>query len=302
MKKILLIALIIISLLFTAGCEMLEQRQAAPASSPPVSSAPAGDSGNSPASPPDGRLSSAPAPAFTPPPARPTLTLMIPEGFTLARIGMELEEMGLFTAAEFIDTAQNGDFSEFSLVAAQNFNPNRCFTLEGYLFPDTYEIYADDPPEAVIRRMLANLERRINDDLRREIAESGYTFDEILTIASIIEKEALGVDVRLLVSSVIHNRLNIRMMLQMCYTDIYVRHVIEPFVDGGIERFNEFYNTYRAAALPPGAICNPGLAAIRAALNPADTAYFFFISDPEDNFHFAAGWDQHVANVQRYLQ
>jgi len=232
-----------------------------------------------------------------------TLILTIQEGYTLWRIGMTLEEMGVCTAVEFIEAAQTGDFSEFPLVAAQTPNPNRFLALEGYLFPGVYEIYAAEPPEAIIRRILANTERMIDEELRLVIAQGGYTVDEILTIASIIQKESLGNDAaKPLVSSVIHNRLNTGMMLQMCYTSFYVRDYIDTFFDGEPHPFAEHYNTYICHALPAGAICNPGLSAIRAALLPAETDYFFYIWDNDGNFHFAARWEEHVANVERYLR
>ena len=232
-----------------------------------------------------------------------TLALTIPPGATLLCVGRALEEMGVCTAAELIEAAQSSDFSEFSLVAAQAPNPNRFFALEGYLFPGVFEIYPDESPDSIIRRILSNTERVMDADLRQAIADSGYTVDEIITIASIIQKESLGIDaVKPLVSSVIHNRLHAGMMLQMCYTAFYVRDVIDPFFDGEANPFGPYYNTYICPALPAGAICNPGLEAIRAALLPADTAYFFYIWDDDDGFHFAVTWEEHVANVQRYLR
>ena len=238
-----------------------------------------------------------------PEPPRPAmLTLAVREGYTLLRIGRTLEEMGVCTAAEFIDAARHGDFSDFSLVAAQMPNPNRFFSLEGYLFPGEYEIYPDELPESIIRRMLSETERAINEDMRRAIYESGYSTDEILIIASIIQAESLNDDdFKLLVSSVIHNRLNTGMMLQMCMTSFYVRDYIVPLLDGGDNPYMEHYNTYFTRALPAGAIGNPGINAIRAALNPADTSYFFYIWDNDDNFHFAVTWEEHLVNVREYL-
>jgi cell division protein YceG involved in septum cleavage len=196
MKKILITILVVIALLLGAGCDILQ----------------------------DELLSRLPADIPPPQPVRETLTLLVPEGFTLARIGMTLEEMGVCTVWEFIDAAQNGDFSEFPLVAAQTPNPHRCFALEGYLFPDTYQFYLSDTPEMLIRKMLANTERKITDALRIVINESGYTVDEILALASIIEKEAFGPPYMNKISSVLHNRLDIGMMLQCDVTIISRRY------------------------------------------------------------------------------
>jgi len=237
-----------------------------------------------------------------PPAPLAALTLIIPEGYTLLRIGRTLEDMGICTVEDFVSAARYGDFSDFPLVSAAKSNPNRFFSLEGYLFPGEYEIYPDETAESIIRRVLAETERMIDEDKRRTIYESGYSVDEILIIASIIQKESLGNDdFKPLVSSVIHNRLNIGMMLQMCMTSFYVRDYITPLLNGEDNPYMEHYNTYFARALPAGAICNPGLNAIHAALNPADTRYFFYIWDNDDNFHFAVTWEEHLANVRAYL-
>jgi len=238
-----------------------------------------------------------------PQPTPATLTLSVAEGYTIARIGMAIEELGASTTTEFIGAAQTGDFSEFSLVAAMPRNPERFFALEGYLFPGVYEIYPDQSSESIIRHMLSQTEQMIDEDLRRSIAESGRTVDEILTLASIVQSESLGNDdAKPLVSSVIHNRIATGMMLQMCKTSFYVRDYIAPLYEGDPARFHEQYNTYMLHGLPAGPICNPGPSAIRAALAPARTNYFFYIWDDYDNFHFAATWEEHLANVQKYLR
>ena len=295
MKKIIMIAVIILSL---TGCEVRNESVAAHETAPPEI-----PQENSQAEIPQQECG---VPLLyeeaSPQAAANTLTLTIPEGYTLVRIGMMLEEMGVCTAEEFIQAAQTGDFSEFPLIAAQIPNSNRFLALEGYLFPGTYEIYADELPDSIIRRMLSKTERMIDDALREIIAESDFTVDEILIIASIIQKESLGDDdFKPLVSSVIHSRLSIGMMLQMCYTAFYVRDYIDPLFENEGHRFGAYYNTYICPALPAGAICNPGLSAIHAALFPAETQYFFYIWDRDNNFHFAATWEEHVANVQRYL-
>jgi len=246
---------------------------------------------------------SEPAPQPAPQPEPVTLTLTVPPGYTLVRIGMTLEEMGMGTALGFIETAQTADFSDILLVAEIPRTPERFFALEGYLFPGVYEIYPDEPPEDVIRRLLANTEERIDEELRQEITQRGYTVDEVLIMASIVQMESLGNnEVKPLVASVIHNRVNTGMMLQMCKTSFYVRDYIAPHYSGDAQRFHAYYNTYMFHGLPTGPIGNPGLAAIQAALNPAQSDYFFYIWDPDDNFHFAATWEEHQANVQERLQ
>lgn len=225
------------------------------------------------------------------------MQLVIPEGYTLARVGMTLEEMGICTAEEFIRETQNGDFSSYPLVAAQTPDENRCFLLEGYLFPDTYSIYSTETPNAVIGKLLSNTETRITPELRARIDTGGYTVDEILTLASIIEKEALGGYHMPMISSVLHNRLDAGMQLQCDVTIVYVEGAVKPFIDGDINRYNEYYNTYKCPALPAGAICNPGLAAIEAALSPADTDYYYFVTDEDRNYYYASTWEEHEENL-----
>ena len=228
-----------------------------------------------------------------------TAVITIPEGYTLARIGMMLEDKKICTAADFIAASQNGDFSEFSLIAAQQQNPNRCFKLEGYLYPDTYEIYTSETPDAIIRRMLANTEKKLDADIRDKIQSSGYTIDEIITLASIIEKEAYGHSEMPNISSVLNNRLNISMKLQCDVTINYVEGAIKPFITGDTNRYNSYYNTYKCSALPAGAICNPSLDAIKAALSPADTKYFYFAADANKKYYYAETWDEHIDNLQK---
>ena len=287
MKKIrMIIPVLCVTLLIAAGCDLRDNRQSVPGSKAPEPQSIAMESESR------QEQSSPPVPAI--------LTLTVPEGYTLPRIGMALEEMGVCTAMAFIDATLQGDYHDFPLIAAQIPNPNRCFALEGYLFPDTYQIYASDPPEAIIRRMLSNMESKIGP-LRQAIEESGYTVDEILTLASIIEKEAFGPEYMPQISSVLHNRLNIGMQLQCDVTIVYVEGAVKPFITGDVNRYNEYYNTYKCAAIPAGAICNPGLSAIYAALYPAETDYFFFLTDKDNNYHFSATWEGHQANERKYL-
>ena len=221
------------------------------------------------------------------------LTITIPEGYTLARIGMLLEEKGICTAAEFIDAAEIGDFSEYSFISGQAPAANRCFELEGYLFPDTYQIYRSETPDDILRRLLSNTESRLSPVISAA-GNSGYTLDQIITMASIIEKEALGSDQMSGISSVLRNRINLGMKLECDVTINYVEGAIKPFISGDINRYNSDYNTYKCAALPAGAICNPGMAAIEAALNPIDSEYLFFVTDKNENIYFSSTYEEHA--------
>lgn len=226
-----------------------------------------------------------------------TQTVTIPEGYTLAKIGMLFEDKGFFTAEEFIEASQTGDFSEYPLAVEMQRQPDSCFKLEGLLFPDTYEVYTGETPDAVLRRMLSNTEKKLDEALRSEIDTSPYGLSGILSLASIIEKEAYGPEEMNNISSVLHNRLDDGMKLQCDVTIAYVEGAIKPFISGDKNRFNSLYNTYKCKALPAGPICNPGLDAIKAALSPADTDYLFFLTDKDKNYLYAATYEEHLKNV-----
>lgn len=226
-----------------------------------------------------------------------TQTITIPEGYTLARIAMLLEEKGFCTVEEFITASQEGDFSEFRLAVKMQQVEDSCFKLEGILFPDTYEVYTGESPDAIIRRMLSHTEQMLGEKLMADIAASPYSVSEIFTLASIIEKEAYGASEMNNISSVLHNRLDSGMKLQCDVTINYVEGAIKPFIDGDKNRFNSLYNTYKCPALPAGPICNPGLDAIKAALYPADTDYLFFLTDKDKNYLYAVTYEEHKENV-----
>ncbi len=226
-----------------------------------------------------------------------TQTITIPEGYTLARIAMLLEEKDFCTVEEFITASQEGDFSEYRLAVKMQQVEDSCFKLEGILFPDTYEVYTGESPDAIIRRMLAHTEQMLGEKLMADIAASPYSVSEIFTLASIIEKEAYGAAEMNNISSVLHNRLDSGMKLQCDVTINYVEGAIKPFIDGDKNRFNSLYNTYKCPALPAGPICNPGLDAIKAALYPADTDYMFFLTDKDKNYHYAVTYEEHKENV-----
>lgn len=223
-----------------------------------------------------------------------TEQLVIPEGYTLARIGMKLEEMGYCTTDQWIQTTQTIDVSGYPLAAAIPNNSSRCYRLEGYLFPATYTISSDDTPEDILRKMLNLTEKKITQELRSQIAAKGMTVDEVITMASIIEKEAYGSAVMPKISSVFYNRMAIGQRLESDVTIIYVEGAIKPFIGGDVNRYNSYYNTYKCKGLPAGAICNPGMTAIHAAINPESTEYYFFVTDNNKQYYFSNTYEEHV--------
>ncbi len=230
-----------------------------------------------------------------------TVTITFVEGETLQEIAAKLEENEVCDAEEFIETADTVEFGyEFEQRIPDN--EKRFHKLEGYLFPDTYEFYVGEDPEMVIRRFLDNFESKITPELEARMQEMNLTLDETITLASIIQKEASGEDNMYQVSSVFHNRLEPGSGFDYLQSDVTVFYVEDDIYQQlGIqdESYMEAYSTYDIAGLPVGPICNPGLAVIEAALYPADTNYYFFVTDSQGNYYYATTAEEHYANVRR---
>lgn len=225
-----------------------------------------------------------------------TVTVTFTEGKTIVQIANLLEENGVCSAEAFLDAAAHSD-SDFLTT----FDPDdRAFPLEGYVFPDTYEFYKNSSAETALNKFLNNAYARLKPDYRMHAENLGYTMDEILTIASIIQKEAGVVSEMKKVSSVLHNRLKSGMKLQCDVTYFYLKDTVMPYFcgeewdDAVYEKYADRYYTYRIPALPAGPICNPGIAAIEAALYPEDTNYMFFFSDANGVYHYSVTGEEHM--------
>ena len=205
----------------------------------------------------------------------------IPEGYTLLKISWELEEKGLCTSKEFIELAQTYDqwidFTQYPFLEDLKNQENVCFFLEGYIFPLTYEIPEGATAKEILLLFLDGTKATFNEEFMKKIENSGYTLHEILTLSSIIEKEAKLDEQRLMISSVLHNRLDIGMKLECDPTVKYCTGVIEQAYPDKIDHFKYYYNSYRCEGLMAGPICNPGMKSIDAALNPAESEYLYFI-------------------------
>lgn len=214
----------------------------------------------------------------------------IPEGFTVRQIGRLLERKGLVTPERFAAAV-----GEPAVLA-----PLGLDSLEGYLFPTTYHFPALATEEEIVRTMFAEFEDTVTPDMAARARELGMTRHELVTLASIIEKEAGPGDEMPLVSAVFHNRLKRGMRLQSDPTVIYG---LENF-DGDLTREDlrspSRYNTYKTRGLPPGPIANPGLAAMKAALFPAEVGYLYFVSKNDGSHHFSQSLREHNAAVRKY--
>ena len=230
--------------------------------------------------------------------SRATVTVTFTEGSTVDQIFEQLAKKGVSTVEELQNMAANHPY-RFSFL--QEIPLGDYHRLEGYLFPDTYEFYVGDDPKYVINKMLLNFDARFTDEMRQRVAESEYTIHEILTVASLIEKETDGTDEKI-IASVIYNRLNSRVTagkLQIDATLVYINGGRKP-VDADKE-IDSPYNTYLYEGLPAGPIANPGMAAIRAAMNPDETNYYYYVLNPNSNRHeFSTNYNDHVNLVNKY--
>lgn len=211
----------------------------------------------------------------------PTVTVAIPEGYTLVRISWLLEEKGFCTSEEFIEACQTYyqwlDVTQYPFLADLENRENVCFYLEGYFFPLTYEIPETATVHDIIRMFLNGTKQKYDDTFMMLVQESGYSLHEILTLASIIEKEAKLDEQRYMISSVIHNRLKAGMKIQCDPTVKYCNGVIKVIYPDNYEHYSSFYDTYQCPGLMAGPICSPGMTSIDAALAPEETEYLYFI-------------------------
>ena len=222
------------------------------------------------------------------------------EGSTLTECFKLLEENGVASYESLMNVAQNSDFSNYKIYSDIPDDENRCFKLEGYLFPDTYDFFLDEAPESVISRFLSNTDVKITDEMRQRATELGYTMDEIIIIASIIQAEGAFENDAATIAGIIYNRLEDGIKLQMDSTYFYVEDDIASYVgEENTDSYKEIYDTYTCYSLPQGPVCNPGMFAINAALYPEETGYYYFCHDNAGNTYYATNYSDHLANCRK---
>lgn len=229
----------------------------------------------------------------------------VPEGWRAAEIADALEKRGLARRDEFLALVRAGDFQSDFLSS----RPPGA-SLEGYLFPDTYQIVPGKPTREIVQLMLDVFGQRFTPEMRAQAAQRGLTAHQVVTLASIVEREAVRAEERPVIASVFYNRLARGMKLQTDPTVQYaVAGVNPPLAVGGYWKrglteldlqIDSPYNTYRQVGLPPGPIANPGLASIQAVLQPAQTEYLYFVAKPDGSHAFARTLREHNENVARY--
>ncbi len=233
-----------------------------------------------------------------------TIKLSFPEGWTIQQIFEKLEKNDVCESNKLYSTIRsNYSYDFFTEIENDN---KRYLKLEGYLFPDTYDFFVGADTNYVIKKFLDNFESKWTPEYQARADKLGYSCDEIIIIASIIQKEAANAEQMKTISSVIHNRLNndSRFPTLGCdSTALYVTNYVTPVVgDAAGLNYYSYYDTRSNKGLPPGPICNPGMDAIKAALYPETTKYFFFAHDNSGKIYLAETLDGHNTNLVKIIK
>jgi UPF0755 protein len=230
------------------------------------------------------------------------VTVTIPEGWRAEQVAQMLAKENIVDGDEFLALVRGGKF-DYSLLRER---PEES-SLEGFLFPETYRIPAQAEAQDLIERMLSTLEERFTPEMRRLAAERGMTIYEVITLASIVEREAVIAEEQPLIAGVFLNRLEQDMYLRADPTVQYAKGYDAttgqwwpPVTPEDWEGVDSPYSTYLYPGLPPGPICSPGLSAIQAVLEPADTEYLFFLAKGDGSHAFATTYEEHLQNQELY--
>lgn len=224
-----------------------------------------------------------------------TVTVTIPEGYTVRQTIALLAEKGVNTEEALTEAAQTATF-DYDFIENDSEDISR---LEGYLFPDTYEFYVGHNAKDALKRLIDNFVSRLGDEGMAQVEASEYSLEEIITIASLIEEETDGTD-QANIASVIYNRLNNTSyetagLLQIDASLLYALPDHEGAITNEDKAVDSPYNLYKYKGLPPTPISNPGLAAIEAALNPAQTDYYYYALGTDGKHHFSTTLSEHNA-------
>ena len=257
------------------------------------------------------------------------VTLQFQEGLTLEQYAKKLENGKVCSAEEFLEKCNSNDFDDYEFIKNIKNSSDRYYKLEGYLFPDTYDFFIDEDVDDVIRKFLANYRRKVYatksraDGFEKKVTiaeraeKSGMTMEEVLTLASLIQAEAANTEDMYMVSSILHNRLDTiktdginkngeqgLAYLQLDSTKYYPYASLSDVPASIRSNYKSKYSTYEYDGLPAGPICNPGMEAILAALEPEETDYYYFChkvaTDEEPAVaYYAKTMDDHLVNLKK---
>ncbi|MGE5559844.1 MAG: endolytic transglycosylase MltG [Chloroflexota bacterium] len=238
-----------------------------------------------------------------------TYPFTIPEGYTIRQIGDLLASKGFVERAEWdrLVYDDSATFDDYAFLPAKAPSPGkgapkgfRVSRLEGFLFPDTYQYARGMTAEQIIRMLLNQFKAKFTAEMQQQAAARGMSIQQVVTLASIVEREAQVDAERPIIAGVFANRLRIGMRLESCATVNFLLERPRDILSLKDLETDSPYNTYRNGGLPPGPIANPGLASLQAALAPADTDYLFFASKFDGTHAFAKTLAEHNRNVAMF--
>jgi len=241
-------------------------------------------------------------------------TIKIIEGWNIREISQYFEREGMFQSEELLELigfpqvdyrtnkempAPKNYASRFDFLA----DKPTYYSLEGYLFPDTYRIFKDAILDDIVLKMLDNFDKKLTPEMRTDIKKQGKTIYEIVTMASLLEKEVRTEEDMKIVSGIFWDRIKNKQPLESCATLAYVLGINKPQYTTEDTKIDSPYNTYQNRGLPPSPICNPGLKAIKAAIYPTYTDYNYFLSKPDTGeTDFSKTYEEHIKKKAEYLK
>jgi len=227
--------------------------------------------------------------------------IVIPEGWSIKDIAGYFEKESIMSSKDFLSLIGDARAKSFQNIFAFLADKPQEAGLEGYLFPDTYRIFKTAQPEEIVLTILQNFDKKITPQLRQEIANQEKKLFEIITMASMIEKEVASDEDRAIVSGILWKRLEHSIPLQVDATITYVIGKKSTKISQQETRIDSPYNTYKYRELPIGPIANPGISAIKAAIYPKPSPYFYYLSATDGKTIFSRTLEEHTAAKRKYL-
>ena len=219
----------------------------------------------------------------------------VPEGFGVKEIAERLYNLDLVDKEDFLKAAE--DFAPYDYMRKRQ---NVLFAAEGFLFPDTYNVESDIEIDEILKLMAGNFDDRLTPTMRVTAEKMGLSVYDLITLASLVEREVRFPEDRPIVAQVLLKRLKLNMPLQTDATLQYLMDAPKEEVSIADTQIDSPYNTYQHTGLPPGPIANPGMASITAVLHPADTDYLYFVADRMGHNHYAYTYEEHLNLVNHY--
>lgn len=229
------------------------------------------------------------------------ITVLIPEGLTSAEAEKILVGANLINKGEFVAATKKENLGKYPNYEFLKDKPASA-GLEGYLFPDTYRFFKDAKPEDIAMKMLENFDKKFTKEMRLETVRQGETIFEVLTLASIIQEEVSGLEDMKIVAGIFKNRLFAGMALEADSTINFITGKKMPQAAFNDLKIDSAYNTYKYPGLPPGPISNPGLDALKAAIWPEKTPYWYFLTASDGKVIYSKIYQEHLKNKAKYLR